>query len=381
MNIIKVVFPETPYYAKDNAGNIRIWAIKGFVESSDGSKQGKLIWSHGTINGDKTENFEIVPMGLASRSIEEQVLMRVDSRINKKLQGGYVTNINDAKENPRRNKLGLRKCMTAKKYRDMIGNIPWEDGVWIQRKYNGFRCMANCNDIVVPYTRNSEIINSIDHITDQLQKFDLSDTLDGELYYHGVPFQTVSSWIKRAQIDSRKLRYMIYDVMIDGCYSERFEYLQNLNIYSDTIILADTSRVTTPDQAIKIRDTFIQQGYEGAMLRPDRVFDKNGKLLTNSKYEDGRRSKYLIKMKVMIDAEFLIIGMKRSAEGWAILECCTPEGQEFTVSAPGMREQKISILENKERYIGNKVRVEFANYTESGKPFHPVAKEIRNIIE
>lgn len=377
----KTVFQKTKYYAKDSHSTIRFWEIEGFVEVKDDRKIGRIEWTHGALHGETIGHYEVVPDGLAGRSIEEQVLLRVESRIHNKMKSGYTTSIDDARENLRTNLLGLKQCMTAKKYKDSCDEIVWKYGVKIQRKYNGFRCMINNTDgDLTPYTRGGLIIPSVGHITSRLEIPD-GITLDGELYYHGVPFQTVSSWIKKKQPESKNLQYIIYDVMLDDVYSKRLDYLRNLDIWNDNIVLAETFEVYTEEDARLFFRQFREEGYEGAMLRIDGHI-KSGKGMESYKkvacYEDRKRSKSLIKMKEWMDEEFLIVGITASAEDLAICECITKDGKKFTVTAPGNHGDKQMILRNKDQYIGQYLQVEFAEYTVYGKPFHPVAVKVRN---
>lgn len=95
-------------------------------------------------------------------------------------------------------------------------------------------------------------------------------------------------------------------------------------------------------------------------------------------YEDGKRSGSLIKLKAWEDQEFPIVDITASADGWAILNCLAPNGKPFTVSCPGDVPFKRYVLMNKDKFIGKDVTVQFAYWTEEGKPFHCVATAIRD---
>jgi hypothetical protein len=94
----------------------------------------------------------------------------------------------------------------------------------------------------------------------------------------------------------------------------------------------------------------------------------------NFPYEDGKRSKSLLKIKSVQDSEFIVIDIERAKDlSMAILICKTNYGKEFRVSAPGTIEQKVHALYFKDSYVGKYVRVEYQNLTIDGIPFHPVA--------
>lgn len=85
-------------------------------------------------------------------------------------------------------------------------------------------------------------------------------------------------------------------------------------------------------------------------------------------------------MKKWFDYEFLVINIKESADGWAILTCII-SNKTFTVSAPGTMSEKIHVLNNMEDYIGKKVTVKYSQITKDGIPFHPVATGWRDTTD
>lgn len=357
---------ESTLYAKDQNDSIREWKIDAVIKNNG---EGELRIKHGKIDGEKIHNFEEIPCGLASRSIEEQTMSRFNSRLNKKIDSGYVYSLEDAIKNERVNSLGFKKPMLAAKYVDVAKQIPFKDGVHVQRKYNGYRCMIiNDNGTLIPYSRNGKIISSIDHILNEIE-IPNNTILDGELYCHGVSFQTVSSWIKKKQPETKQISYIVYDLVDSGNFTVRVNKLREFEfLFSGKFVqLAPVYTVFSEDEAKKELEFYIHSKYEGAIIR-----------ISNKPYEPGKRSKSLIKMKKFLDDEFLVTGITASMEGLAILHCRAKNGKIFKVSAPGNREEKREILINFENYVGKMVNVEYAELTEYGIPFHPVAKFFRD---
>jgi ATP-dependent DNA ligase len=103
-------------------------------------------------------------------------------------------------------------------------------------------------------------------------------------------------------------------------------------------------------------------GYEGLIIRQGEYG-----------YEDGKRSRSLIKVKKCFDDEFLVVDIHESVDGWAILECAVDNEETFRVSAPGSMADKFYVALSKDEYIGRFVTVEYFEITNAGKPFHPVA--------
>ena len=80
-----------------------------------------------------------------------------------------------------------------------------------------------------------------------------------------------------------------------------------------------------------------------------------------------------MKIKEFEDEEFVVIGVKPSKTGWAVCTCRTAAGREFDCSAPGSHAEKRAVLERSDEYIGRKLTIEFAHWTDDGIPFQPTA--------
>lgn len=348
---------ETVLYIKDNKGALREWGI-----SYDGED---IIIRHGQVGGSMQYQTEFVAEGKASRTLEEQIDSRINSRISRQMDKGYVYSINEAASRDRPlNTMGLPKPMLAHKLRD-VRNIDYEGSI-AQPKFDGNRCLIYCEDgINKAYSRNGKPVESITHILQDIQ-LEEGMILDGELYCHGQSLQTIVSWIKRKQHETLRLKYHVYDLVApDLAYKERSTIISTLPL-GESISPVYGLPISSHEALLKAFREFRSQGYEGAILR-----------WGDTGYEDGKRSKSLVKVKQWFDEEFTVIDIHESADGWAILECELPNGQTFRVSAPGSIYDKIRVLECKDLYVGKDVTVEYANITKDGIPFHPVAIAFR----
>jgi DNA ligase-1 len=369
----KIIFPLTYFYAKDSKGAIRCWGISGVIKNPDSSKEiGVIKFIFGTVGGQLQEEIEYVDEGLQSRNLKEQVLSRINSRIHNKKKSGYVDNMQDAENNKRVNLLGLERPMLAKKYKDVVSKIRWKEGAYIQPKLNGERCLIKkCGGEIIAYSRQGIEFTTLNHITNIIKKIPGDFTLDGELYVHGQKLQTINSWVKRKQPNTEKVQYHVYDIVMDVEYSNRISELNKIeNIIGGihSIFFVDPVIVFDEIDAMKMRDYYIEWGYEGAMIRGFEL-----------PYQDGKRSNSLLKMKKALDEEFLVVNISPSVHGWGILDCITKEGKKFSVSAPGSIEEKTEIYFNREKFIGRYCQVEFFEWTIEKKPFHPVALRFRDI--
>lgn len=341
----------TKLYIKDARGDIRTWEIW--------SEPFKIVMNFGLEFGEKIFKTENVTLGKQSRTTQEQIDNRIKSRIKKMKDKGYVETREEALSGAT-NSLGLLKPMLAHALKN-VRSIDWRTAV-IQRKYDGHRCLVTrMHGENIAYSRNGKMIHSIDHILKHIQLED-GQTIDGELYHHGVRLQTISSWVKKDQAESKKLVYVVYDIMEYTPYLIRLGIIKEVVCNSNSIMVAPTRDCNSEEQALELMMKYKSEGYEGAIVRHGATH-----------YEDGKRSKSLVKFKTVLDAIFNIVDVKLSKDGWAILVCETYDGKQFSVSAPGGMDEKYDVAANHIKYIGKDLRIEFANYTKDGIPFHPIA--------
>jgi len=344
---------KTTLYAKDAKNQIRVWSVK---EASDG-----ISIEHGVLGGQLQEKFEYIYEGLATRTLEEQVKSRADSRIGKKIDSGYCRTLEEAERNDRTNSLGFIRPMLAAKF-DNVKNIDY-DNLYYQHKYNGNRFLVtNHFGEMIAYSRQGKIIDTVPELLSYIN-IPEGMTIDGEIYCHGESLQTVNSWVKKRQDNTLKLRFHAYDVAVDQPYSERIEILKsfNLNLYSSTV---PTHKYDGSTPIKQLMHQSISQGYEGLILRQN-----------DFGYESSKRSKSLIKVKHFHDDEFLIIDMMLSKDGIPTLRCITEDGVKFKAVAPGTMFNKDIIYNNRDN-IGRYVHLEYSELTKDGVPFHPNALSI-----
>lgn len=342
----------TTLYALDAKGELREWSI--YVDDDE------IVTRYGQLNGALTEHREVVSENKSGRDLDQQIDLMYDSKINKKIDSGYIDTIEKAL-NGRTNSMGFKKPMLAKVLKP--NNEIHYSLAFVQRKYDGNRCMiTNVNGEIIAYTRNGKPIKTIDHITSRMS-IPEGMTIDGELYCHGERLQTIVSWIKRNQESTKNLRYHAYDCVTFDPFDERLERLKSLSL-GENAVVAETEKVSNYESVIDLFRTYREEGYEGAILRTG-----------YRGYEDGKRSKSLLKLKEWHDCECKVIDIFESKDGWAIIKCLfSDNGKTFRCSAPGdVREKKLP-LNFPSEFLGKYVTVEYANLTKDGVPFHPIAK-------
>lgn len=359
-------------YKVDANQAVRLWRII--------AEDNVLIIQHGLANGQLQTETNIIELNKSGRTLAQQVALEMQSRINKQKDKGYCESIEEAIDSKGLNASGLLRPMLAHKIRD-VKIVDWANA-FVQYKYNGHRCMITRQQgKLIAYSRNGKPINSIDHILQNMDWLPEGMTVDGELYCHGVALQTISSWVRKTQPDSRNLYYIIFDVVTAQSFCVRKIWLEQ-NVpqeYENGLVLAPTFRFAESVMPLKMRtEEAIANGYEGLIIRD-----------SAKGYEVGKRSQSLIKVKQSLDAEFCILGVDKSKDGWAIFECYKYPGRYigrsiipgddeiFRVTAPGTHAEKVAAFETATNYVGKMLTVEFFEWTKDKKPFHPVAIGLR----
>lgn len=361
---------------KNHGKSVGFW--EGWVEG-DASEAKVVLQYAKTLDGKTTRREYQAERKNVGRSNEttclEQAQLELDSRTNKQRDKGYVDSVDEA-SSPSTNTLGLQKPMLAQPL-DKVKpeQIDWSQA-YAQPKLDGHRALWKDGML---YSRQGKPIH-MPHITDAIYQAGLQDLhLDGELYVHGKSLQDISSLIKRYQPDSETISYYIYDSVMDGPWWQRVETIDTSMqfIVPPAITVLGADKVTTFEDLQAIHEDNLAQGYEGTMLR-----------WGNQGYQDGKRSKHLLKMKNFQDAEFEIIGFQEGKPYVTeemtfqvpVWVCQTPSGDTFTCTAQGDRFEKHALWETRAEHIGKQLTVKYHYLSKDGIPQLPVALQFREDI-
>lgn len=317
-----------------------------------------------TVGGSEIFHSEIVPCGLAGRSLEEQIASRIDSRVNHQRDKGYVDSLEQAMNSPLTNTLGMPPPMLAIKLRDMRG---FPNVGYAQVKFDGFRCLVTRDNSgqILCYSRQGKVLTALQHLAKAFESTLPEDVvLDGEIYQHGQSLQSIASLAKRLQLGTENLVYNVYDSVGTASFIDRWHSAREIveEAANPNVKIVNNTIVTCEDQLWDCFAKFRANGYEGAMLRID-----------GPGYESGSRSRSLVKVKAREDGEFVVQDIIEDANGCGVLICKLDNGRTFRTSAPGTHSEKRHAFMNSPEYIGRKVSVEYANLTSDGIPFHAVA--------
>lgn len=349
-------------YKKTATGAIQIWRIGVLLDRH------ALQINYGQLNGKLQEQIEVVSINKSGRSISEQIKSRALSRISKQRAKGYRNTIEEANKYENQNELNLFKPMLAQQFNKQKSVNT--DGAILQRKLDGNRMLVTKqNGKLLAYTRNGKPIETLDHIMEQMDWLKENQTVDGEVYVHGMDLKDINSRIKRRQEGTLDLNYHIYDYIEGRSFKDRFNddhfvpSSKHLNIYMEPYWYYKSEDLTK-----QLFNRVRQQGYEGLMMRLD-----------NQGYQPGKRSKGLLKIKFRYDAEYPVIDIERSDKGTVVLTMRLPNGKTVNGVAPGTVGEKSHVLDNPDFYIGKLCTCSFAYLTEYGIPFHLTCDSWRDL--
>jgi DNA ligase-1 len=267
------------------------------------------------------------------------------------------------------------KPMLAHKYDE--ARINWSLPVYIQPKLDGVRCLFTKDGA---FSRTGKQFKNLAHIELALISFFKQHpniVLDGELYNHKLKrdFEKIISLVRKQKptaddrLDAQHLvQFHVYDYIDDKYdnYQIRMGQLACSDIYDAQIKHVPTLLADSYSYARTLHEEFLEDGYEGSIIR------LNG------------RSYDLMKFKDFSDAEATIVGYelgkgKRTGTLGKFL-MLDDEGIQFGCP-PGKGysyKDLANMLLNINDYIGQRATFTYFQRTQAGSYRHPLFKCIRN---
>ena len=317
---IQVSEMSSALFKRDSKGQIRMWNFETgcddanwYWRTNSGIFKGKIV----TSGWKKVEQKNV---GKANEtSLGEQAAAEGWAEHKKKRESGYFDSVNEI------DAFDKIKPMLASKYEDAKFDFEKND-YYAQPKLDGIRCVARANGL---WTRAGKEIVAVPHIMEQLsvlfEKYPEA-ILDGELYNHDLKddFNEIVSAVRKTKPtpedleNSKKLvQYHVYDVinMPDeekGVYGDEPFFTDRMYWFYDMGFDRPSAIRTVPTRQVKslaeidnLYEYWLELGYEGQMVREDNVYQQN------------KRSKFLMKRKEFLDAEFEIVEVEEGKGNWA----------------------------------------------------------------
>ena len=204
--------------------------------------------------------------------------------------------------------------------------------------------------------------------------------LDGELYLPGYSVNDINSFVKNTQlVQHYKLQYWCYDICCENMSAiKRSKFLYD-NLTPSAISLFETKRyhlenkgqlmllesieVSNINEAMIARDTYIDLGFEGLILRNP-----------TAEYQFGKRNQAMFKFKKVDDGKFIIVDItsEHKRSDLPLFVCRNDINDElFECSINKPQDVQRKMLIHKEKYIGKYMQVEFRARSGINKvPFH-----------
>ena len=352
-------------YKKDSSGKIRYLEI---------SNEGHFVVQESGVVG--TDNPVINRSACEAKNVgkinattpESQAYIEAQAKITEKMRLGYFNSMEQAQEKGGKDFL---LPMLAKDYKKELKKVTYP--CYVQPKLDGMRALAVEEKLI---SRTGKLIDTLGHIN--LSSFE-DLVLDGELYAHGFSFQENMKLIKKyRQGDTEKVKYHVYDIVMNAPFSERLNALRELvaKVNNPHIELVPTYEVRNELDVAYYHAQFVSQGYEGTMVRH-----------SQEGYAVNKRSSQLLKYKDFLDEVYEVFDVvpseSRPEQGVVVCSKKMEQAgdniwvQYFNCGMKFSHAEREEILTNKENYIGKMAEVRFFEYTDGGLPRFPVCVGFR----
>lgn len=369
-----------PLYARSSTDKTKTW--QAMVVEEDG-KPVLLNTLHGYIDGRKTSSSKEIKgknLGKANEtSPYEQACSDAQSKMNKKLDEGYVTALYKLKGQ------SLLLPMLAHPYTKRKHDIKWP--AIVQPKLNGVRCLSRMTEDTPEYiSRKGKKYDTVDHLNKEVEYLtcELGVPLDGEIFHPDWTFQEIVRAVKKDRGDKTdELQYWVYDIvdtqkgfedraaaMFEAFVLKKGHWKPGYPCPLGNVVLVPSVEVANEEEMMVQHKKYVDAGYEGTIIR-----NKDGKYILKN------RSKDLQKYKDFLDEEYIIVGGKEATgndAGTVVFECKTKEEKTFAVRPKGSRELRREWLTDLDKIIGKPLTVRYQELSEDGVPIFPVGIEMRD---
>lgn len=408
MSIVAFI-PLPKLFKKTSKGAIEQWSI--WVEPCYplGSGIYEIVTEYGHVGGKLQRAGETVSEGknlgkANATTAYQQALSQAKAEWEvKKSRKGYVEKLDDAEAGKNAGAGGIRP-MLAKPFEDV--QKKWRFPCYVQPKLDGIRCIAvvNADGKVTLWSREQKPIMAVPRVAQYVEALGLAPgtVLDGELYNHDLKddFETIVSCVRgkgeATAEEQAMIQYHVYDLprcsglARDAHFGDRTIKLA-LMIHTNPVVLyVDTKLAHSAEEMEALRQFYVGDGYEGGMAR------------ALEKYDEGKRSASLAKLKVFIEKEFQIVGVyegKGKMEGLAMFACSMEPGHRklsreecqalakrnwagtklFGCKLEGKLENLGKYLDDESTWWGKELTVKYFTLTRKrGVPRFPVGKAVRD---
>lgn len=355
---------DTLYHTHNGRENV--WKIQ-IVETEDGCM---LHTVHGIKDGKMITHETLIDKGKHigkknETTVKEQATIEAQREWDKKIKQGYYV-INGETTS-------IFKPMLALEMEEKIVKFP----CYIQPKLDGIRCLIYKKDTIIFQSRQNKLFASFTHLLPELELIFAKYPeliLDGELYCHGLGFESITSMVRRAKVrhpDIEKINYVIYDYIP----TNMINYLDRMKLLSPFMFKKVFFIESIEGHNMKhIEDAhthYTNNGYEGVMIRAD------------GPYKQGR-SKDLLKYKKFLDKEYEVVSHHEGTgthAGTPIFICITKTNtgdKTFGVTMNGPIQLRKEMFKNVTTYYHKMLTVKYQELSVDGIPRFPIGLTFRD---
>jgi DNA ligase-1 len=339
-------------FARTNTGAIQTWTIEvdgNKYRTHYGQVDGAIQTTEWTVCEGKNTGKK------NATSAEDRATRVAKATWKKKKESGYFDNVKDIDD------ISFTEPMLAKNYDDYKDDLKYP--VYSQPKLDGIRCIVKKDGM---WSRNGKPIVSAPHVLVALEDFFIKfpdAILDGELYADKFAndFNAICSLVKKTKPtpedlteSAKNIQYWVYDWIVSKTFSDRNDDITTYLTNNHVVRRVPTHLVDTITHLNELYEKYVDEGYEGQMVRTDGVYE-------------NKRSKHLLKRKEFQDSEFKIldivegVGNKSGMAGYMVFK--NHKGIEFHSNIKGTREYLKELLKNKNKLIGKSATVKYFNLT------------------
>lgn len=271
-----------------------------------------------------------------------------------------------------------KKC---KKLNEII-----KKGVWVSKKFDGYRCLAVVEDgVATLYSRNGVVYENFPTIQQSLVNACAGRTdvvvFDGEIMSDNFQSMQQSAFASKRQTTVGDVKYHIFD-WIPGVEwetqkfamkaGERFKKLDEFfgQVTSPLLVKVDHEWSEDINHILKLERDFLALGYEGAMV------------INDIAYYLGRKSNAMLKFKTMLSMDCKILevceGEGKYQGTLGSLKLSQENGKICSVGSGFSDEERDQIWRNPSAAIGRTAEIQYQNLSDDGVMRFPVMKRYRD---
>jgi DNA ligase-1 len=262
-----------------------------------------------------------------------------------------------------------------------------ERGVWVSRKYDGYRCLAVVTEgKAVLYTRNGKEYENFPTIVAALEKICPTGqfVLDGELLSDNFQAIQRSAFASKRGTTVGDVKYHIFDLIpaeewktqnfktgANERYADLQRFFQAEGIASLPLVEVEHIPCSSLERILELEREYIAEGFEGAMILP-----------LDMPYYLGRKTNGMMKFKTMLsmDCEILAVyegeGKYQGTLGGFELE--QENGLKCKVGSGFSDEDRNQIWKQPDLVIGRTIEIQYQNLSDDGIMRFPVTLRYRD---